>query len=69
MGLDQLKNYSLNKKSYAFFLKKNRPRNKAAQQLSDGRYQPRVVKSKKVYDRKKISKIQRRSGDGDLSDV
>ena len=44
----------MNKKHYAFFLKKNRPRNKAAQQLSDGRYQPRVVKSKKVYDRKKV---------------
>ena len=42
----------MNKKAYAFFLKKNRPKNKVAQQLSDGRYQPRV-KSKKVYDRKK----------------
>ena len=59
----------MNKKAYAFFLKKNRPRNKVAQQLSDGRYQPRVVKSKKVYDRKKIRKIQRRSGDGEMSDV
>ena len=37
-------------------LKKNRPRNKAAQQLSDGRYQPRVVESKKVYNRKKHGK-------------
>ena len=43
----------MNKKAHAFFLKKNRPRNKVAQQLSDGRYQPRVVKNKKVYDRKK----------------
>jgi hypothetical protein len=43
----------MNKKAYAFFLKKNRPRNKVAQELSDGRYQPRVVQSKKVYDRKK----------------
>tara|TARA_Y100001963_G_scaffold42963_1_gene60198 strand:+ start:247 stop:426 length:180 start_codon:yes stop_codon:yes gene_type:complete len=59
----------LNKKAYAFFLKKNRPRNTIAQQLNDGRYQPRVVKSKKVYDRKKIRKIQRRSGDGEMSDV
>ena len=42
----------MNKKSYAFFLKKNRPRNRVAQQLSDGRYQPRVVKNKKVYNRK-----------------
>mgnify|MGYP003656838867 FL=1 len=44
----------MNKKAYAFFLKKNRPRNKIAQDLSDGRYHQRVVKSKKVYDRKKI---------------
>ena len=44
----------MNKKAYAFFLKKNRPRNKIAQDLSDGRYQPRVVKNKKVYDRKKV---------------
>jgi hypothetical protein len=44
----------MNKKAYAFFLKKNRPRNKIAQDLSDGRYHQRVVKSKKVYDRKKV---------------
>ena len=46
----------MNKKAYAFFLKKNRPRRKQnpiAQELSDGRYQPRVVKNKKAYDRKK----------------
>ncbi len=43
----------MNKKHYAFFLKKNRPRNPIAQDLSDGRYHQRVVKSKKVYDRKK----------------
>jgi hypothetical protein len=43
----------LNKKLYAFFLKKNRPRNKVAQELSDGRYRQRVVKNKKVYNRKK----------------
>ena len=59
----------MNKKAYAFFLKKNRPRNKIAQDLSDGRYHQRVVKNKKVYDRKKIRKIQRRSGDGEMSDV
>ena len=59
----------MNKKAYAFFLKKNRPRNHIAQDLSDGRYQPRVVESKKVYDRKKVSKIQCGSSDGDLSDV
>ncbi len=44
----------MNKKAYAFFLKKNRPRNKIAQDLSDGRYHQRVVKNKKVYDRKKV---------------
>ncbi len=49
----------MNKKAYAFFLKKNKPRNKAAQQLSDGRYQPRVVQSKKVYNRKKHGKTDR----------
>ena len=49
----------MNKKAYAFFLKKNRPRNKQnpmAEELSDGRYQPRVVTSKKVYNRKKYGK-------------
>ena len=33
----------MNKKAYAFFLKKNRPQNKQnpiAEELSDGRYQP-----------------------------
>jgi hypothetical protein len=43
----------MNKKAYAFFLKKNRPKNKIAQELSDGRYHQRVVKNKKVYNRKK----------------
>jgi hypothetical protein len=45
----------MNKKAYAFFLKKNRPRKKhnpIAQELSDGRYQPRVVKDKTKYSRK-----------------
>ena len=59
----------MNKKAYAFFLKKNRPRNHIAQDLSDGRYHQRVVKDKKVYDRKKLSKIQRGSSDGEMSDV
>ena len=58
----------MNKKSYAFFLKKNRPRNKVAQQLSDGRYQPRVVESKKVYERQK-NKISSRDCEWDMSDV
>ena len=43
----------MDKKAYAFFLKKNRPRNKVAQKLRDGRYHQRVVKNKKAYDRKK----------------
>ena len=59
----------MNKKAYAFFLKKNRRKNPIAQDLSDGRYHQRVVKSKKVYDRKKVSKIQRGSSDGEMSDV
>ena len=45
----------MNKKAYAFFLKKNRPKNKqnpVAQELSDGRYHQRVVKYKKAYKRK-----------------
>ena len=42
----------MNKKAYAFFLKKNRPRNKIAQDLSDGRYHQRVVKDKTKYTRK-----------------
>ena len=49
----------MNKKSYAFFLKKNRSQNKQnpiAEELSDGRYQQRVVKNKKIYNRKKYSK-------------
>jgi len=37
----------LNKKAYSFFLKKNRRKNPIAKELSDGRYQPRVVKDKK----------------------
>ena len=51
----------MNKKAYAFFLKKNRPVNKhnpIAKELSDGRYQQRIVKSKKIYNRKKHSKQQ-----------
>ena len=61
----------MNKKAYAFFLKKNRPRRKQnpiAQELSDGRYQPRVVKSKKVYDRQKY-KMDCRNSEWEVSDV
>ena len=45
----------MNKKAYAFFLKKNRKRKKQntiAADLSDGRYRQRVVKDKKKYTRK-----------------
>ena len=58
----------MNKKAYAFFLKKNRPRNKVAQQLSDGRYHQRVVKNKKIYDRKKHN-ISSRDCEWTMSDV
>ena len=61
----------MNKKQYHYFLKKNRPRNKqnpVAEQLSDGRYQQRVVKSKKVYERQKL-KNPSRDCEWDMSDV
>jgi hypothetical protein len=51
----------MNKKAYVFFLKKNRPVNKhnpIAKELSDGRYQQRIVKSKKIYNRKNYLKQQ-----------
>jgi len=51
----------MNKQHYAFFLKKNRPRNRQnpiAEELSDGRYHQRVVKNKKIYNRKKYPKQQ-----------
>jgi hypothetical protein len=61
----------LNKKAYAFFLKKNRPRNKQnpiAEELSDGRYRQRVVKNKKKYERSK-NKISSRDCEWEVSDV
>ena len=58
----------MNKKSYAFFLKKNRPKNKVAQELSDGRYHQRVVKNKKIYERQK-HKISSRDSEWEVSDV
>ena len=42
----------MNKKAYAFFLKKNRKKNPVAKDLSDGRYHQRVVKDKTKYKRK-----------------
>ena len=44
----------MNRKHYAFFLKKNRRKNPIAKDLSDGRYRQRVVKDKKKYTRKEI---------------
>ena len=44
----------MNKKAYAFFLKKRRKKsNPIAKDLSDGRYRQRVVKDKTKYTRKK----------------
>jgi len=57
----------MNKKAYAFFLKKNRRKNPIAQDLSNGRYQPRVVESKKVYNRKKYGKTDRYNEDSNSS--
>ena len=45
----------MNKKAYAFFLKKNRPRTKQnpmAVELQDNKYNMRVIKNKKKYNRK-----------------
>ena len=61
----------MNKKAYAFFLKKNRPRNKQnpmAEELSDGRYHQRVIKNKKRYERSK-DKISSRDCEWEMSDV
>ena len=60
----------MNKKAYAFFLKKNRPRrhNPIAEDLSDGRYHQRVVKKKKAYERQK-HKISSRDSEREMSDV
>jgi|TARA_R100001594_G_scaffold16362_1_gene33757 hypothetical protein len=57
----------MNKKAYAFFLKKNRPKNKqnpVAQELSDGRYHQRVVKNKKAYKRKEKNERQKSIWEG-----
>ena len=43
----------MNKKAYAFFLKKRRKKsNPMAKDLSDGRYHQRVIKDKTKYSRK-----------------
>ena len=61
----------MNKKAYAFFLKKNRPRyrqNPIAEELSDGRYHQRVVKNKKKYERS-IYKNASRNSEREMSDL
>ena len=47
---------------------KNSSSNKIAKELKDRRYHQRVVKSKKVYDRK-IYKTTRRNSEREMSDV
>ena len=47
----------MNKKAYAFLLKKNRRKNPVAKDLSDGRYHQRVVEDKTKYNRKKDDQV------------
>jgi len=47
---------------------KNSSSNKVAKELKDRRYHQRVVKSKKVYDRR-IRKIKSRDSEWEMSDV
>ena len=47
---------------------KNSSSNKVAKELKDRRYHQRVVKSKKVYDRR-IRKIKSRDSEWEVSDV
>tara|TARA_R110000744_G_scaffold20094_9_gene52751 strand:+ start:40 stop:189 length:150 start_codon:yes stop_codon:yes gene_type:complete len=42
----------MNKKAYAFFLKKNRKKNPIAKDLRTPKYKKRIIKSKKIYNRK-----------------
>ena len=42
----------MNKKHYAFFLKKNRKKNPIAKDLYTPKYKKRIIKSKKKYNRK-----------------
>jgi len=58
----------MNKKAYDFFLKKNRSKNKKnyiAEELSDDRYHQRIIKDKKIYNRKKYPKIQYMDNEGE----
>jgi hypothetical protein len=47
---------------------KNSSYNKVAKELKDRRYHQRVVKSKKVYDRR-LHKIKSRDSEREMSDV
>ena len=47
---------------------KNSSYNKVAKELEDRRYHQRVVKSKKVYDRR-LHKIKSRDSEREMSDV
>jgi anthranilate/para-aminobenzoate synthase component II len=47
---------------------KNSSYNKVAKELKDRRYHQRVVKSKKVYDRR-LHKIKSRNSEREMSDV
>ena len=48
----------MNRKHYAFFLKKNRRnKNPVAKDLSDGRYHQRVVEDKTKHNRKKDDQV------------
>ena len=60
----------MNRKHYAFFLKKNRRKNPVAKDLSDGRYHQRVVKDKTKYTRKeKYGQTDRHNGHSDSSET
>jgi len=50
----------MNKKHYAFFLKKNRRKNPIAKDLSDGRYHQRVVRDKTKYNREEDEQVWKR---------
>tara|TARA_R110000744_G_scaffold190422_2_gene309588 strand:- start:1622 stop:1810 length:189 start_codon:yes stop_codon:yes gene_type:complete len=60
----------MNKKAYAFFLKKNRKKNPIAKDLSDGRYYQRVIKDKTKYTRKeKYGQTNRHNKHSDSSET
>ena len=58
----------MNKKHYAFFLKKNRKKPKRSNPIAQALkfFTPKVIKNKKKYDRRK-SRIHDRGSDWDLS--